>query len=78
MYWVFAKLFLTLEYRRYDKSEDTARFEEELEEDAVGGSFFDERRGGKLYQYISVHKEAAKCSSRRNERNITNDVYSHP
>lgn len=51
MYWVFAKLFLTLEYIWYDKSEDTARFEKELEEDAVGGSFFDERRGGKLDQY---------------------------
>lgn len=43
-YWVFAKLFLTHEYRWYDKSEDAA------EEDAVGGSFFDEKRGWKLDQ----------------------------
>lgn len=56
MYWVFAKLFLVLEYRWYDKSEDAARFEEELEENAVGDSFFDERRGGKLDQYQYTKK----------------------
>ena len=56
MYWGFAKIFFGLEYRWYDKSEDTARLEEELEEDAVGGSYFDERRGGRLDQYQYTKK----------------------
>lgn len=66
IYRVFVKLFPTLEYIYYDKLEDIARFEKELEEDVVGGSFFDERRGEKLDQYQYIYGvEAAKCSDRR-------------